>query len=65
MTENQLEIGTVVQLKSGGPLMTVMHATPEGNVLCQWFDNAHSVQEATFKQAMLQSDDGSPIMGVF
>ena len=37
--EQQLNIGDVVALKSGGPNMTVEHIDPETqSVLCSWFD---------------------------
>ena len=29
--------GDVVQLKSGGPLMTIKERAKEGNYLCVWF----------------------------
>jgi uncharacterized protein YodC (DUF2158 family) len=30
-------IGDLVQLRSGGPSMTVQDKTPNGNLVCQWF----------------------------
>ena len=33
-----LKIGDVVRLKSGGPLMTVVRFTHDGDPLCTWFD---------------------------
>ena len=33
-----LKIGDVVKLKSGGPLMTVVRFTHDGDPLCTWFD---------------------------
>ena len=34
-----LSIGDVVQLKSGGPIMTVVYVDSDGNIDCVWFDN--------------------------
>jgi uncharacterized protein YodC (DUF2158 family) len=31
------QIGEIVQLKSGGPKMTVRQVFPDGTVTCQWF----------------------------
>ena len=34
----QFKVGDVVQLKSGGPKMTVTYVNPsEGKVFCDWF----------------------------
>ena len=32
-------IGDVVQLKSGGPVMTVESVDSDGSVYCAWFDS--------------------------
>ena len=32
--------GDVVQLKSGGPIMTILEIRDNGEVLCQWFYDA-------------------------
>ena len=34
----QLRLGDVVQLKSGGPLMTISDAGSQGYWICSWFD---------------------------
>lgn len=34
---NTFKIGDIVQLKSGGPKMTVNERTPGGNFRCAWF----------------------------
>jgi uncharacterized protein YodC (DUF2158 family) len=37
MDNNQLQVGAVVKLKSGGPLMTVQDVLDSGKVNCVWF----------------------------
>lgn len=49
----KFEDGTVVQLKSGGPLMTIDTYYADGGIyLCQWFKD-DKVQHAEFKEALL------------
>ena len=57
----EFKLGDTVQLKSGGPLMTVSNVTEEaymqyskGDVSCTWFEG-NTVKQATFKSAMLNS----------
>jgi uncharacterized protein YodC (DUF2158 family) len=45
-------VGQIVQLKSGGPKMTVQ-AVSADSVTCSWFDKA-SLRDGTFKADMLQ-----------
>ena len=33
-----ISIGDTVQLKSGGPVMTVVYVDSDGNMDCAWFD---------------------------
>lgn len=47
-----LKVGDVVQLKSGGPKMTVSEID-EDNVFCQWFHN-NRVQSACFAPEQLK-----------
>ena len=47
MADN-LKIGDVVQLKSGGPRMTVTHEMPGGALNCVWFDG-DNYKNYTFK----------------
>jgi uncharacterized protein YodC (DUF2158 family) len=48
---SDFKVGDVVQLKSGGPLMTVhniadySHIGPNPGLLCVWFDNAKRVED--------------------
>jgi uncharacterized protein YodC (DUF2158 family) len=62
--EAEMEIGDVVQLKSGGPTMTVEVVTKEtaGPVIrCMWFDNAELKRgifpAATLKETEAEDDD--------
>jgi uncharacterized protein YodC (DUF2158 family) len=54
---DKFEIGDVVQLKSGGPKMTVNDASAaSGSILCNWFnreDDVWTPQHAGFKPQQL------------
>ncbi len=39
------EIGDIVQLKSGGPKMTVKEISPEGSYVCRWFTGPKITQD--------------------
>jgi len=66
------EVGDVVQLKSGGPLMTVEQVgeasmTGENTVWCVWFEkvgNRQSRQEAAFRPTSLKKTE-QPSTGSF
>lgn len=49
-----IEVGSVVQLKSGGPEMTVDSISEKGEAYCLWFSHPHAgLQDASFtKQAL-------------
>ena len=49
----QFRIGDIVQLRSGGPDMTVSHILPSGNAFCVWFDGLER-REDTFPPDVLQ-----------
>ena len=51
----QLEEGDVVQLKSGGPKMTVSRLN-DGEVWCVWFDKDNAPQTRVFKPGVLNCD---------
>ena len=55
MTE--FKIGDVVQLKSGGPEMTVTQVASSETLACAWFisANAASVSTGVFPKAALQT----------
>lgn len=45
--------GDIVQLRSGGPEMTVGARTDKGNYECHWFPKDGKPEWHTFKPAML------------
>lgn len=55
------EIGDVVELRSGGPRMTVHGLVSDGDVVCQWFESSE-VHEGNFPKEVLkkveQVEDG-------
>lgn len=52
-TMEDFEIGNVVQLRSGGPKMTVHGLVSDGDVICQWFEG-NAVHEESFPREALQ-----------
>jgi uncharacterized protein YodC (DUF2158 family) len=40
VARDSLKPGDTVQLKSGGPVMTVRKIDSEGNIECNWFEGA-------------------------
>jgi uncharacterized protein YodC (DUF2158 family) len=57
------EAGDTVQLKSGGPMMTVEHAGNYADgvfrVLCTWFDSAGKFQRKAFPPETLKAATSS------
>ena len=53
----EFKVGDVVQLKSGGPEMTVTGPANSGNVLCAWFTSfdAASISTGVFPPAALKT----------
>jgi uncharacterized protein YodC (DUF2158 family) len=56
------EVGQVVRLKSGGPLMTIKGIDVYGNVphiqaKCEWFDKGHKREEGVFELPTLECAD--------
>ncbi|HKZ77026.1 MAG TPA: DUF2158 domain-containing protein [Pyrinomonadaceae bacterium] len=47
------EIGDVVELRSGGPKMTVHSLVSDGDVVCQWFES-NEVHEENFPKEVLK-----------
>lgn len=62
---SEFKKGDTVQLKSGGPLMTVVEIgnfgpmKPEDGVKCQWFDGARPLTEV-FDSATLKISEDRP-----
>jgi uncharacterized protein YodC (DUF2158 family) len=50
---SQFKIGDVVQLKSGGPNMTVESDAREGCFVCTWFERSE-LKRTTFQGALLR-----------
>ncbi|HEY4292070.1 YodC family protein [Luteibacter sp.] len=46
--------GDVVQLKSGGPVMTVYDILGSGRVGCEWFDSKEQHQDKSFNSETLE-----------
>ncbi len=53
----ELKIGDVVKLKSGGPSMTVENPNWTGKVRCQWFQDG-KLQIGVFPKEALEKDSG-------
>ncbi len=51
------KIGDVVQLKSGGPKMTVNAHGDQDYCHCVWFDTAMNQQKGSFKSDALKKAD--------
>ena len=55
MTTPNFQVGDVVRLKSGGPLMTVQQATYADNIVCTWFGENNKRMSEGFHPRTLQS----------
>ena len=51
---SDIEQGAVVNLKSGGPDMTVQSAQNPAGILCQWFNEQCQLQFGQFPAASLK-----------
>lgn len=60
----ELNIGDVVSLNSGGPLMTIKRRSENTEVECQWF-NGQELKSGAFEVRSLtkEVDPKSPITG--
>lgn len=55
--EQELKIGDVVQLKSGGPRMTIeLIVDRDGTIYCVWFEKTDK-KKASFSKEMLNKID--------
>lgn len=52
-TVNEFNAGDIVQLKSGGPKMTVHESDARGGVYCQWFTGT-KLEYGYFNQNILK-----------
>ena len=59
---NDFEVGSVVQLKSGGPQMTVM-TSEKGVALCCWFADYYKVDSEEFDTRTIRSVETGPRTG--
>lgn len=53
----QLSIGDIVQVKSGGPSMTIHSIFPSGNIAVTWYENGQVRTEYIPKDALMEVDD--------
>jgi uncharacterized protein YodC (DUF2158 family) len=67
MAEQKFDEGAVVQLKSGGPKMTVAgfgkydaYGGGTEKYLCRWFDEKNKLVEGTFTEAELEVSEARP-----
>lgn len=57
-----MQVGDLVQLKSGGPIMTVAWSNAEyGDTKCQWFDERNELKEAIFVSGQLKILDNEEV----
>jgi len=55
VTSTKYQVGDVVRLKSGGPLMTVQQATYADNIVCTWFGEDNKRLSEGFHPRTLQT----------
>ena len=64
---NEFEQGSVVRLKSGSPMMTIVDMNPNGSTgkaVCQWFSKDNEIQVHTFPLSALELDENTgPFVG--
>ena len=53
---NEFNIGDVVRVLSGGPMMTIQKIDPAGDILTVWFDVDNHLRSAYFPAAVLRSE---------
>jgi len=51
---SEFKIGDIVQLKSGGPKMTVIEVREENEILCTWFDEKNKQEGGIFLSETLK-----------
>ncbi len=45
---SKFKAGDVVELNSGGPVMTILEVKNNGWVVCEWFDKNHTYNKKEF-----------------
>ena len=51
----EFKIGDAVELKTGGPKMTVERLDSNNSVYCQWFDGEHKLRNGSFQAETLKA----------
>jgi uncharacterized protein YodC (DUF2158 family) len=54
----QFKVGDTVQLKSGGPIMTIIEVLSEGWVTCRWYDGKQYKTENFPSEALVNEESG-------
>lgn len=57
-TMDNLQSGDVVQLKSGGPAMTIHSVNRDGSIFCHWFNEKGELMQGTFQPGQLKKASG-------
>jgi len=57
VSEPTYQVGDVVRLKSGGPLMTVQQAKYADNIVCTWFGENNKRMTEGFHPRTLKHDE--------
>ena len=61
--KTELAEGDLVQLRSGGPSMSLQEITSDGRAVCMWFDAHGQLQEKVFLLSTLQKIDNEGVSG--
>jgi uncharacterized protein YodC (DUF2158 family) len=56
MSEVKFKVGDVVQLKSGGPAMTVQSATYADEIVCTWFEKGKRELSKFNQETLIEFD---------
>lgn len=54
----QFSVGETVQLKSGGPIMTITEVSETGMVTCIWWDGKQYKSQKFPSSSLVQEDSG-------
>lgn len=54
MSDISMEEGDLVQLKSGGPEMSLVELLADDQAICMWFDSKGKLQERSFPLTVLR-----------